>query len=72
MVTYPLSELVPIKACVDDLPRQQDGRPMHPSTLTRWALYGLRGHKLSSVKLAGRRYVRRVDLQEFLDRCAAR
>jgi hypothetical protein len=72
MTNYPREELIPIRSSVIDLPLQQDGRPVHPSTVTRWALYGLGGVKLPSLKLAGRRYVRRVDLQQFLEQCAGR
>jgi hypothetical protein len=66
MMSCAFSELIPIKASVDELPLQRDGRPLHPSTVARWALYGLGGVKLPSLKLAGRRYVRRADLQQFL------
>jgi hypothetical protein len=72
MMNFPLSELVPVKSCVDELPLQQDGRSVHPSTIARWCLYGLSGRKMPSVKLAGRRYVRRADLEQFLMDCAAR
>lgn len=72
MTNYPRSELIPIKAMVEELPLQHDGRAVHPSTVTRWALYGLGGRKLPSLKLAGRRYVRRADLLEFLEKSAGR
>jgi hypothetical protein len=70
VIDYPRKELIPIRAIVDRLPLQQDGQPVHPSTVTRWALYGLRGIRLPSVKLAGRRYVRQADLHRFLEQCA--
>jgi hypothetical protein len=65
-------DLMPIRATVDELPRRPDGRTVHPSTVARWALYGISGIKLRSTKLAGRRYVRRADLQRFLEQCAGR
>lgn len=65
-------DLIPIQSVVNELPFQRDGRPLHPSTVARWALYGLGQVKLPSLKLAGRRYVRRSDLQEFLERCSGR
>jgi hypothetical protein len=65
-------DLMPIRATVDELPRRQDGRTVHPSTVARWALCGISGIKLPSTKLAGRRYVRRADLQRFLEQCAGR
>jgi hypothetical protein len=70
VINYPLEELIPIRAIVNRLPLQEDGQPVHPSTVTRWALYGLRGNTLASIKLAGRRYVRKADLEQFLERCA--
>ena len=72
MLNYPREELIPIRSTVNELPLQQDGRPVHASTVARWALYGLGGIKLPSLKLGGRRYVRRADLQQFLERCAGR
>ena len=71
MPAFTRDELIPIRAAVDELPLQHDGRPVHPSTVARWALYGVGGVKLRSMKLAGRRYVRRADLREFLERCNA-
>lgn len=72
MLNFARDELIPIQATVNELPLQQHGRPVHPSTVARWALYGVAGVKLPSTKLAGRRYVRRADLQQFLERCAGR
>ena len=68
----PQEDLIPIRALVNELPRPQDGRLYHPSTLERWALYGLGGIRLASVKVAGRRYVRRCDLDRFIEECAGR
>ncbi len=65
-------EWIPIRSVVGELPLQADGRRVHPSTVARWALYGLGGLKLPSVKLAGRRYVRRDDLRHFLEHGATR
>jgi Protein of unknown function (DUF1580) len=72
MLNYPREELIPIKSSVTELPLQEGGRPVHPSTITRWALYGLGGVRLATTKIAGRRYVRRDDLHRFLDECSGR
>lgn len=69
-MNFAREELIPIRSTVDQLPLQQDGRPLHPSTISRWALYGLRGVRLPSFKLAGRRYVRKADLEQFLRQSA--
>ena len=71
-MVYQRDELIPIRSNVTELPLQEGGRSIHPSTITRWALYGLGGVKLSSTKVAGRRYVRRDDLQRFLEECSGR
>src|SRR3954451_16053781 len=38
------------------------------STLYRWRLQGVRGHKLPTILIGGRRAVLRADLDEFLAR----
>jgi len=40
---------------------------VHAATVWRWALKGLRGIKLPTFLVGGRRYVRREDLESFLD-----
>jgi Protein of unknown function (DUF1580) len=72
MLNDPREEWIPIRAGVNEVPLQLDGKTVHPSTLTRWALYGLHGVKLASHKIAGRRYIRRADLARFLDACSGR
>ena len=67
-----LEDLIPIRSAIRELPLRGDGRPYDPLTIVRWALYGLGGIKLPSTKVAGRRYIRRADLQRFLERCAGR
>lgn len=40
---------------------------VHPKTVQRWALRGVRGKQLRSSLVGGRRYVLPGDLEEFLD-----
>jgi hypothetical protein len=39
---------------------------VHPATVWRWVLQGVRGRKLQSVLIGGRRWVFKSDLDEFL------
>jgi hypothetical protein len=72
MMQIRTGELIPVRELVNELPRPDDGRPYDPSTISRWCLYGLGGHKLASIKLAGRRYSTREALRRFLEACAGR
>lgn len=40
---------------------------VHPKTVQRWALRGVRGKQLRSSLVGGRRYVLPSDLEKFLD-----
>jgi hypothetical protein len=70
MTSIRLGDLIPLRELRDDLPRPNQGKPYDPSTLARWCLYGLRGHKLESCKIAGRRYSTREALRRFLEAAA--
>ena len=72
MLSYSRQALIPIRSGVNEVPLQQDGKTIHTSTITRWALYGLGGVELASIKIAGRRYIRRADRARFLEECAGR
>lgn len=43
----------------------------HLSTLHRWRLRGIRGAKLRTTLVGGRRYTTKSWLQEFLDACSS-
>jgi hypothetical protein len=50
----PLSETtLPLAEAARRLPRLRSGRPVHPSTLWRWACHGLRGVRLETVRVGG-------------------
>ncbi len=46
------------------------GKPLHPSTPARWAVYGIGGIRLESQKIAGRRYTSPAAVGRFIARCA--
>lgn len=39
---------------------------VHPATVWRWLLHGVRGRRLRSIMIGGRRYVLERDLQDFI------
>lgn len=39
---------------------------VHIASIWRWVLHGVRGHKLPTILIGGRRYVLRQDLEAFL------
>jgi hypothetical protein len=47
------------------LPHLQNGRPVHVSTLWRWAMQGLRGVRLETVKIGGARVTSAEALRRF-------
>jgi uncharacterized protein DUF1580 len=47
------------------LPRLRAGRPVHPSTLWRWALTGLRGVRLETAMVGGVRVTSEDALRRF-------
>lgn len=48
------------------LPRLRAGRPVHPSTVTRWALRGSRGRRLRSVRIGATLCTTATWLSEFI------
>ncbi len=64
------TEMIPIRD-VATLPQVTPcGKPLHPSTPTRWAVYGIGGIRLESQKIAGRRYTSPAAVERFIARCA--
>jgi hypothetical protein len=63
--SIPLDERIPAAKIAEEL-------RIHPATVRRWCLGGIRGGiRLRSVQIGGRRYVDRRDVREFLAACAA-
>ncbi len=59
------SDLIPLSALAGLLPGRR-GKPVHPNTLSRWCLRGVRGVRLRSVTVGQQRFTSRAWLDEFL------
>lgn len=59
MPTVPAAERQSLKQISQDL-------NVHLATVWRWTLHGVRGRRLPSFLVGGRRYVRKRDLEAFL------
>ena len=69
MAIDPLSEpTLSLTQAARRLPRLRAGRPVHPSTVWRWALTGLRGIRLETVLVGGVRVTSEAALRRFFDR----
>jgi len=64
------TEMIPIRDVVTLPQLMPCGKPLHPSTPTRWAVYGIGGIRLESQKIAGRRYTSPAAVERFIARCA--
>ncbi len=53
------------------LPRRRRGRKPSPSTLYRWAKYGLRGTRLETIRIGGTRCTSVEALQRFAQALSA-
>lgn len=40
---------------------------VHPATVWRWTLSGVKGRRLKTIRIGGRRYVLQSDLNNFLE-----
>jgi hypothetical protein len=50
------------------LPRRRGGKPVHVSTLHRWASHGCKGVRLETIQIGGTRCTSVEALQRFFDR----
>jgi Protein of unknown function (DUF1580) len=55
---------------LDEASRQLHGRP-HRSSLDRWIHHGVRGRRLETVLIGGRRYTSQQALQRFVTATSA-
>lgn len=62
----PDEELLTLAAAAKLLPRRRGGRPVHPSTLARWATRGVRGIYLPVLRVGSTFCTTRGALFEFL------
>jgi hypothetical protein len=61
-------ELLTLSQAARSRPGSRNGRPTHPSTPYRWAVRGIRGHRLEVVRIGGTLYTSRQALQRFVER----
>jgi hypothetical protein len=65
----PLSETtLTLSAAARRLPRLRSNRPVHPSTLWRWATCGIRGIRLETTRLGGTTVTSTEALRRFFAR----
>ncbi|QKK07485.1 MAG: DUF1580 domain-containing protein [Planctomycetota bacterium] len=64
-------QLLPLAQAAKLLPGRRHGRPPAPSTLYRWACYGLSGVRLEVVQVGGTMCTSRAALERFFTRLAA-
>lgn len=70
MVKVILSESYPLQEAAKRIPPSASGKPVSPATLIRWALYGVRGIKLPTLKVGSHRYTSDKALQAFFEAIA--
>jgi len=66
MIDIHVEHMLTISAAARELP----GRP-HVSTLWRWTNHGVRGIRLQTVLVGGKRYTSRESLQAFVEQTTA-
>lgn len=67
MTIDPLTdEIFTLTAAAKRLPRLRKGRPVHPSTIWRWALTGIRGIRLETMMIGGVRVTSANALRQFI------
>lgn len=64
-VLPPLDEKITFLEATAIVPPRWSGQRIHPRTISRWALVGLRGVRLRYVKVGAGRYTTRQWLEEF-------
>ncbi|HUW30310.1 MAG TPA: DUF1580 domain-containing protein [Planctomycetota bacterium] len=68
MIDLKSEELLSLKDVCQLLPRRRRGRKPAFSTVWRWALHGVRGVKLETLRVGGTLCTSREALQRFFDR----
>jgi len=63
--------LVTLSEAARGLPGRRQGKRIHPSTVYRWAVRGIRGHRLEVVRIGGTVYTSCEALQRFAERLTA-
>ena len=65
MIDTALENLVPLRDVPRLLPARPNGKRLHISAVYRWALRGIRGVRLETVKIGGTTYTSREAIQRF-------
>ncbi len=60
--------LLPIASVVGLIPSSRPGKKLHPATIHRWILHGVRGHRLAASKIGATWYTSREALTDFIER----
>jgi hypothetical protein len=71
MIRTDLELLVPLRTAGAIVPRPQGVRAPHRATLQRWALHGIRGVQLETIRIGGSVYTSREALARFIERTNA-
>ncbi len=64
--------LISVAEAVKKLPRRHTGRPVHLSTVYRWAQRGVRGVRLETIRVGNTICTSMEALQRFFERCTDR
>lgn len=64
MIDPATEQLIPFRDIPSHLPKR-DGKKINSSTIYRWTIRGLEGHRLESVYVGGMRYTSAEALQRF-------
>lgn len=71
MIDFASEQVLPLEEAARRLPRRRGNRPVHPTTLHRWAHTGLRGVHLETIQVGGTRCTSIEALQRFFERLAS-
>jgi hypothetical protein len=64
-------QLIPLSQVPDHLPRTNAGNRPHPATIYRWVSRGIRGTKLETIRIGGRRLTSVEAIDRFIE-CTSR
>lgn len=71
MIEFSEQAAVPVAEVPAYLPPGRGGRRVNSSTVIRWCLRGVRGVRLESVVVGGRRYTDRASIVRFIEATTA-
>ena len=71
MIQANVEHLVPLRTAGAIVPRPPGAPAPHRATVQRWALHGIRGVRLETVRIGGSVYTSREALSRFIERTNA-